>query len=149
MDQQNENRPAADSPEVDWACPDGLVTLKDLAERHKSSERTKERGIQDGSGPPHLKVGKKVLFRVMTPRPALARPKGLNLHHTRIRMTRPEKPNMHGGKVKKTIQPTVHQRSPRVLRHQCHQGKNQRAANKAGKTTMETPPLAAARTWTT
>ena len=64
MDQQTENRPAAYSAEVDWACPDGLVTLKDLAERHKSSERTKERGIQDGSGPPHLKAGKKVLFRV-------------------------------------------------------------------------------------
>ncbi len=64
MNQQTENRPAAGSAEVDWTCPDALVTCKDLAERHRTSERTKERGIQDGSGPPHLKVGKKVLFRI-------------------------------------------------------------------------------------
>ena len=64
MDQKAENRPPADSVEVAWTCLDALVTCDELAERHRTSKRTKERSIQDGSGPPHLKVGKKVLFRV-------------------------------------------------------------------------------------
>ena len=49
MDQQTETRPAAASAEVDWTCPGALVTIEDLAERHKSSKRTKERDIQQGN----------------------------------------------------------------------------------------------------
>ncbi len=49
---------------VDWSDRDALVDKEALACRHERSPRSVERDIQRGVGPPHLKVGKKVLFRV-------------------------------------------------------------------------------------
>ncbi len=49
---------------VDWSDRDALVDKEALACRHERSPRSVERDIQQGVGPPHLKVGKKVLFRV-------------------------------------------------------------------------------------
>ncbi len=55
---------AADAPAVDWSDPFAVVDKKALAERRHQSERSLERDIQQGTAPPHLKVGKKTLFRV-------------------------------------------------------------------------------------
>ena len=52
------------STTVDWSDPNALHEKEALAIRHKRSPRSVERDIQQGVGPPHLKVGKKVLFRV-------------------------------------------------------------------------------------
>ena len=49
---------------VNWSDPNALHEKRALAIRHKRSERSVERDIQQGVGPPHLKVGKKTLFRV-------------------------------------------------------------------------------------
>ena len=52
------------STTVNWSDPDALNEKEALAIRHKRSPRSVERDIQQGVGPPHLKIGKKVLFRV-------------------------------------------------------------------------------------
>ncbi len=52
------------STTVNWSDRDALVDKEALAIRHKRSPRSVERDIQKGVGPPHLKVGKKTLFRV-------------------------------------------------------------------------------------
>ncbi len=52
------------STTVNWSDPDALNEKEALAIRHKRSARSVERDIQRGVGPPHLKIGKKVLFRV-------------------------------------------------------------------------------------
>jgi len=49
---------------VDWSNPLALVDKHALADRHNRSARSVERDIQEGKGPRHLKVGRKVLFRV-------------------------------------------------------------------------------------
>ena len=49
---------------VNWSDPNALHEKRALAIRHKRSPRSVERDIQQGVGPPHLKVGKKTLFRV-------------------------------------------------------------------------------------
>ena len=55
---------AADAPAVDWSDPFAVVDKKALAKRRHQSERSLERDIQQGTAPPHLKVGKRTLFRV-------------------------------------------------------------------------------------
>ena len=52
------------STTVNWSDRDALVDKEALAIRHKRSPRSVERDIQRGVGAPHLKVGKKTLFRV-------------------------------------------------------------------------------------
>jgi hypothetical protein len=47
-----------------WAQPEALVDKETLAARHERSPRSVERDIQQGVGVPHLKIGKKTLFRV-------------------------------------------------------------------------------------
>ena len=49
---------------VNWSDPDALHEKEALAIRHKRSPRSVERDIQQGVGPPHMKVGRKTLFRV-------------------------------------------------------------------------------------
>ena len=55
---------AENTAAVDWSNPFAIVDKNDLAERRHQSVRSLERNIQDGTAPPHLKVGKKTLFRI-------------------------------------------------------------------------------------
>lgn len=49
---------------VDWSNPLSLVDKHAVADRHDRSPRSVECDIQQGTAPPHLKIGKKTLFRV-------------------------------------------------------------------------------------
>lgn len=44
--------------------PEPFLTQKQRARRHHISERTAERQRQDGSGPPYVKIGRRVLYRI-------------------------------------------------------------------------------------
>lgn len=54
----------ANTPAVDWGDCHALVDKFALASRQHRSHRSVERDLQQGTAPPHLKIGKKTLFRI-------------------------------------------------------------------------------------